>query len=120
MSIVFQNDKQLITSTNYFETEHAKSGLCFLSVNAGAIRLLLPASLEKHLVDMKDTSVEIEKNIERTDSLVVWFDDRTDAPFRLQIDYQMCDHVPKKDTWDFFVYDQNFNVLLKTKCKVLN
>lgn len=36
------NNGQLLVSTNYWETQQAKAGLCYLTWNAGAARLLVP------------------------------------------------------------------------------
>lgn len=40
--ITIANDGTRIASTNYWQTEHAAKGLVYLSVNAGAVRLLVP------------------------------------------------------------------------------
>lgn len=40
--ITVQNDGPDIASTNYWESAHAARGLCYLSGNAGALRLLAP------------------------------------------------------------------------------
>jgi len=42
--ITVSNDGQLITSSNYWSSVYARKGKVFCSVNAGAIRILLPPS----------------------------------------------------------------------------
>lgn len=42
--IAIGNDGQAISTTNYFDTEHALSGFYYLSWNDGAGRLLIPDS----------------------------------------------------------------------------
>ena len=37
-----ENDGPRIVSTNFFETDQAKAGKFFVSVNAGTLRLLIP------------------------------------------------------------------------------
>ncbi len=46
------NKGQDIVSTNYFESEHASKGKVYMSVNAGAFRLLLPDSQMQLLEEM--------------------------------------------------------------------
>jgi hypothetical protein len=43
MQILIENNGQLIVGTNYWQTPHAKRGLVYLSYNAAAARLLIPA-----------------------------------------------------------------------------
>jgi hypothetical protein len=43
------NQGQAIRETNYLDSDHAQAGLCYLSWNAGAARLLVP-DLSKHLL----------------------------------------------------------------------
>jgi hypothetical protein len=46
------NDGPAITSTNYWETDYARAGEVFLSLNAGCFRLLLPEALEREIAEM--------------------------------------------------------------------
>ncbi|MDX9788933.1 MAG: hypothetical protein RBT11_19320 [Desulfobacterales bacterium] len=45
--IQISNDGPEILSTNYWETEHAKKGFLYMSINAGAFRLLPQSSVPK-------------------------------------------------------------------------
>lgn len=42
------NDGPRLLRTSYWQTEHAARGYLYLSINAGAFRLLVPAPLEAH------------------------------------------------------------------------
>jgi hypothetical protein len=53
------NDGPAIVSSNYWDTEFAKAGAVFLSVNAGAFRLLLPDSQIGALADMRTAGAVI-------------------------------------------------------------
>lgn len=47
-----ENRGQVIASTDYWNSEHAVAGYCYLSWNAGAARLLVPALREQWLKEM--------------------------------------------------------------------
>ena len=62
--IKISNNGPDIASTDYWTTEHALAGLCYLSGNAGALRLLVPKAAEGMLAEMRTgASVTIEKSI---------------------------------------------------------
>lgn len=42
MDLTINSDGEKIVSSNYWDTSHAQQGLFYLSVNAGAFRLLIP------------------------------------------------------------------------------
>ena len=46
-----ENDGPEIVLTNYWEHEQAKAGFCFLSINAGCFRLLVPKFLKNLSVE---------------------------------------------------------------------
>lgn len=48
-----ENHGPLITASNYWDTEMARAGYAYLSVNAGAFRLLLPDSCRGWVPDMR-------------------------------------------------------------------
>ncbi len=52
-TLVVGNNGPDIRSTNYWQSEYAKGGIVFLSMNAGAFCLLLPPALESTLADMR-------------------------------------------------------------------
>lgn len=47
------NHGPLVVSSNYWDTEHAARGLLYLSINAGALRLLVPHSARQCISDMR-------------------------------------------------------------------
>ncbi len=51
--IEIHNDGPRLVSTNYWQTEHADRGLCYMSVNAGCWRLLVPPPAEGWLRDIR-------------------------------------------------------------------
>lgn len=97
--ISISNSHQNIKETNYWETEQAKSGLCFMSGNAGALRLLVPKSAEGYLADMKTGKrVTIEKSLYSPRCIDVVFEDGTDSPFFVALDKSMALGVSKPGT----------------------
>lgn len=42
--ITIANDGQRLVETNYWTLPHAQRGLCYLTANAGALRLLVPVA----------------------------------------------------------------------------
>lgn len=88
------NDGQAVTSTDYWDTPHAGRGLCYLSGNAGALRLLVPPAAEAMLAEMRTGKrVVIEPSISEPGCLDLVFEDGTDAPFFLAIDRKQIDRA---------------------------
>ena len=48
-----ENHGPLVVATNYFRTDLARAGALYLSVNAGAFRLLVPAVQRAAISDMR-------------------------------------------------------------------
>lgn len=106
--IQIANDGARLVSTNYWDSDHARRGLAYLSGNAGALRLLLPAAIESMLAEMRTGKrVLIEPSIVQPSAIDVVFDDGTDSPFALTIDRRQCDRAlaPGKGI-PFAVYTQ--------------
>lgn len=84
-----------ITATNYWETEHAHGGLCYLSANAGTWRLLVPPEAETLLAEMRTGKrATIEPSLHAPGRCWdVVFEDGTDSPFSVAIDRQQLDRV---------------------------
>ncbi len=91
--ILIGNNGPEIASTDYWTTEHALAGLCYLSGNAGALRLLVPKAAEGMLAEMRTgVSVTVKKSIPESDRCVdVVFEDGTDSPFALTLDRKLLD-----------------------------
>ena len=53
MSLITINDGPLIRSTTYWQTSQAARGAIYLSVNAGAVRLLFPFSAQHRLAEIR-------------------------------------------------------------------
>lgn len=90
--IEIANAGPAIRSTNYWQTAHARRGYCYLSGNAGTLRLLVPPATEHALPEMRTAKhVTIRSSTQRLLDIV--FDDGSDAPFVLTIDREMVDRL---------------------------
>ena len=90
------NNGQALVSTNYWQTEHANVGLLYVTINAGAIRLLVPEAAEGFLAEMGTAgSVTIERSIraEAKGCVDIVFEDGTDSPFSVAIDERQIDRA---------------------------
>lgn len=82
-----ENDGPHILRTDYWTTEHAHRGLFYLSINAGAFRLLVPKAMESELVEMRTGKMAVISFGTDTASgkaaSEVLFDDGTPSPYSI-------------------------------------
>lgn len=97
--LTIKNDGPDIRATNYFESEYARRGALYLSVNAGAFRLLVPSVHESAIAEFRTArEVIISRGPwpteRRKDALEILFDDPTDNPFSLHFGTEQIDRFP--------------------------
>jgi hypothetical protein len=111
--IRIENAGQGIHWTDYWDSEQARAGKVFLSVNAGCIRLLLPDPLLGMLAEMKTGKKVIVSrgpwpDYGRDDGFEIMFEDYSDSPFALHVGVESWDLVPARDTigkkWEFAIW----------------
>lgn len=97
-TIQIQNNGPDIVSTDYWDSEHAQKGYCYLTWNAGAARLLVPDSLSPALTEMRTAKYVIisrgkwrEKH--DRDALELLFEDNTDSPYSMHIVAEQSDRL---------------------------
>lgn len=98
--ITITNNGPLIKRTNYWNSQYAKWGAIYLSLNAGAWRILVPPAQAAAMLAEMRTGKEVifsrgpwpEQN--RADALEVMFDDGSDGPFALHIGQEQWDVLP--------------------------
>lgn len=98
MMISFQNDGPVLVATNYWETEHARKGFCFLSWNAGAGRLLVPDATTPYIREMRTAQYVIVsrgawKHQGGRQALELLFEDNSDRPFCVHLMADMTDRL---------------------------
>ena len=103
-SLTIANKGPLLVETNYWESQLAQEGCFFLSVNAGAFRLLIPRQCENALPDMTTnvSHVVISRTqyepLPRTVVLELLFDDGSEQPYALGLSMPQLDRLaPKSD-----------------------
>lgn len=105
MSYTFLNEGSQILKTDYFNSDSAKSGILYLSVHNGDLRLLVPDLLKGYLIRVKDAE-DIEVSV--FDNAVLFiFNDLSDAPFRMVVDSQRVDYfaeIQKDFASHFYIY----------------
>jgi len=101
--ITINNRGQAIISTNYWDTDHARSGYFYLSWNAGAARLLVPDSQKPVLREMRGAKEVIvsrgpwpEKDV--LEAIEMLWEDGSDEPFHINLIAERCDRLlPETD-----------------------
>ncbi len=94
-----KNQGQEIIATNFWETEHALRGVFYLSINAGAFRLLVPEVNGSTIAEFRTAKdVIISRGPWKAeggrDALEILFDDGTDDPFAIHLDVRQVDRMP--------------------------
>jgi hypothetical protein len=95
----FVNDGKKIVNTTYWDSAYCLAGKVFLSINAGAFRLLLPKSMENMLKEIEAAySVVISRgpwpSEGKTDALELLFEDGSDNPYCIHISAEQVDRLP--------------------------
>jgi hypothetical protein len=97
--IEIRNQGPLIIATNYWSSPFAAKGLVWCSVNAGAIRVLLPPSAYPTLGDMRAARECIlsrgpwpEQGL--PDAVELLWDDGSESPFALHLTARSFDLLP--------------------------
>lgn len=109
--IVIGNSGQSIKTTNYWTSHMAKRGMCFLSINAGAVRLLLPKVLSDSEAEiLTGKSVTLEPSVVLAGGTDVVFDDGTAYPFCISLSPGAMDFKPRnlmdRDQFPFTVWTE--------------
>jgi len=95
------NHGPLIVWTNYWETDLARAGKVFASVNAGAIRVLLPPARYDDLADMRaGTHCVLSRGpwpeAGALQAVEIMWQDDTDSPYSMHLTPESFDLLPAK------------------------
>jgi hypothetical protein len=84
-----------VTETNYFDSEHAKSGLFFVSWNASVARVLVPDGQMAELDEMRTGRICVISRgpLNGLDCIELMFDDGSAAPYALHVDMRQTDRA---------------------------
>lgn len=109
-----ENHGPLITATNYWSLPPKRGELCFVSVNAGAFRLLLRPEAREHIPDMQAArEVLISRGpwpaARLPDAIEILFEDGSTDPFALHLQIESFDRLPTDSDqgkpWTLSVWD---------------
>lgn len=95
-ALIIENDDQDIISSNFWDSEMAVRGYFFLSINAGAARLLIPDAHISQVPDMETGKIVIVSRgpgMGRKDMFEVMFDDGSDEPYSIHFGVQQIDRL---------------------------
>jgi hypothetical protein len=97
--IEIHNHGPLITASNYWDSEMAAAGKIYVSVNAGAIRMLLPSVLRHYLQEQRPAQYAILSRgpwpaAGLEDAVEILWEDGTKAPFSQQLHPVSFDFLP--------------------------
>jgi hypothetical protein len=101
--ITTENDGALIISTNYRTSAYAGAGVCFFSVNAGCIRLLLPETtlfpLGDDVLDGARHAIVSRGTFKGQDGYEVLFEDNSSNPYAIHTLANQWDRpLPRSDS----------------------
>lgn len=108
-----ENHGQLITGSSYWGSPMHDLGKLWISVNAGAIRVLVPASMRRIIEDMRKSRYVICSRGPWTehgkpDAVELLFEDLSDEPFAIHVGPESCDALPADPSpgqWVVTVWD---------------
>ena len=97
--ITTQNHGQLITSSTYWGSEYEQAGKLFVSCNAGAVRLLVPAALRDMIEAARQCRYAILSRgpwpaADLLDAVEILFEDGSDSPFAIHLSPESFDVLP--------------------------
>lgn len=97
--ISIHNDGPDIVSTDYWGTPQAAEGYFYLSINAGAFRLLVPDSRAGEIREWASAREVIVSRgpwpqAGRADALELLFEDGSEAPYSIHMGAEQIDRMP--------------------------
>lgn len=97
--LLIHNHGPLVTATNYWGSALDRAGKLYCSVNAGAIRLLLPRSRARLVGEWRTSDYVILSRGPWPDqglaqAVELLFEDHTDAPYALHLSPESFDVLP--------------------------
>jgi hypothetical protein len=94
-----ENHGPLLIASNFWGTEMERAGKFYLSINAGAFRLLVPRGQEPAVTEMATAQEVVVSRGPwpaegRDEGIELLFEDGSDAPFCLHLSIESLDRLP--------------------------
>jgi len=101
-SMFFENSKAELIKTNFWNTDMAKKGFYYLTINGGAFRLLIPQEVEHDIKEIKTgkyciVSIGSSHNSNHPFMIELLFEDHTKTPFQLTLSAGQMDRMPARE-----------------------
>lgn len=98
-TITIKNHGPLIVETNYWYSEYERAGKIYCSVNAGAVRLLLPRAQFAAVGEMRTAKYVILSRgpwpeMRIAEAVELLFEDDSDSPYCLHLSGTSFDMIP--------------------------
>jgi len=101
MTLTIENDDSEIVTSNFWDSDLAKQGYFFLSLNAGAARLLIPDNRVDEVSEMKAGKLVILTRgrwNRKKDALEIFFDDGSEEQYSMHLSKDQLDRlIPVSD-----------------------
>jgi hypothetical protein len=99
MLLTIANHGPEILRTNFFDLPEAKLGKLFVTVNAGAFRLLVPRTKEAELAEMVTATYCVVSRgpmeaLGLADAFEILFDDGSETPYAIHLSTDCFDRLP--------------------------
>lgn len=102
--LLIENEGAEIIRTNYAESEYAQKGYFFLSVQAGALRLLVPPCIEGQIPEMRQGAKYVVASFlpekmhgPKKLALELLFEDGSEDPYVLSLSGSQIDRLPSPE-----------------------
>lgn len=112
-TIVTTNHGPLIVASTYFGSDIERAGKLYCSVNAGTIRVMVPASLRRMIDECRGARYVILSrgpSPDSPESVELLFEDHSDSPFVIQLTAESFDLLPGEPAdgqhWVLTIWDQ--------------
>lgn len=128
MGLFIKNNGKEIIETNYFDSNLNAGGKFFVSLNAGAVRLLVPDVLlqeirrELMIAEKFEMSRKPFPELGLNDALEILFEDFSDAPYVLKLSPNSFDRLPAQGdygrTFDFSAWTDGPKKIFESNIKI--
>jgi hypothetical protein len=107
--ILVRNDNHKIAETNYWDSEKAKKGFYYMSLNAGYYRLLVPEGNDSFIKEISTANEVVisrgpaqQMNPPRPDAFEIMFEDGSDCPYSITSTPDCWESYPGKENEGWF------------------